>query len=216
MFIEPASDMFPISFMPPASPGDGLAIGIGMSIFCCGDGCGPGEAVGICIPGTFISVLEDGAGDGVDIGMFMSICVEAEGRGGAEEDALGVCMPGMFAFICCGEGCAAVDSFGDDEDRDGNLIPGMLLMSCFLTARFLLVTFFFFRDVLGLDSAFGFPIPGIFDMSCCAMAGKLVTSSVAENTTAQIRLNLLMLFIDDPLEKFSELGRKNSSAGKQF
>ena len=51
-----------------------------ISIFCCGDACGFGEALGICMPGIFISIF----------------CGEADG----DELAEGICIPGIF----CGEG----------------------------------------------------------------------------------------------------------------
>src|SRR5215813_11504135 len=57
MFIEPMPcipSIWPIAF------GDGLAIGIGMFIFCSGDG----DAVGICIPGICVCGVFDGDGVG--------------------------------------------------------------------------------------------------------------------------------------------------------
>ena len=58
-----------------------------ISIFCCGDARGFGDAVGICIPGLFISIFRgDEDGDGLVCGVFI---------------------PGMF--ICWGEGLAVGD-----------------------------------------------------------------------------------------------------------
>ena len=71
--IEPIPGMFPMPFIPPISPGEGLAMGIGIFIFCSGVPCGFGEAAGICMPGIFICVC-----------------------GGAEGDDCGICIPGMF------------------------------------------------------------------------------------------------------------------------
>ena len=65
-----------LDFMPVIVPGEGLAIGIGVFIFCSGEACGFGEAVGICMPGIFV-------------------CICGEGEG----DAGGTCIPGMFC-IC--------------------------------------------------------------------------------------------------------------------
>src|SRR5712691_9730767 len=63
-------------FIPPIAPGDGLAAGMGIFIFCSGEACGFGEADGICMPG-----------------MFICVCGDAEG------DACGIRIPGMFC-IC--------------------------------------------------------------------------------------------------------------------
>ena len=52
-----------------------------ISIFCCGEACGFGDAIGICIPGIFISIFfGDADGEGLVCGIFI---------------------PGMF--ICAGE-----------------------------------------------------------------------------------------------------------------
>src|SRR5207247_1253792 len=77
IFIESIPAMFPVPFIPPICPGEGLAVGIGIFIFCSGEPCGLGEAVGICMPG-----------------MFICVCGDAEG----EACAMG--MPGMFICIC--------------------------------------------------------------------------------------------------------------------
>ncbi len=50
-------------FIPLISPGEGLAIGIGMFIFCSGEACGFGEADGICMPGIFIWVCGEADGE---------------------------------------------------------------------------------------------------------------------------------------------------------
>ena len=42
------------------APGDGLGIGMFISILSCGDACGFGEAVGICMPGMFIGICGEG------------------------------------------------------------------------------------------------------------------------------------------------------------
>ena len=61
----------------PFAPGEGLAAGMGMFIFCSGEAWVFGEAAGICMPGIFICV-----------------CGDAEG------EADGICMPGIFICIC--------------------------------------------------------------------------------------------------------------------
>src|ERR1700675_3191139 len=76
IFIEPIPGMFSMPFIPPLSPGEGLAVGIGIFIFCSGEACGLGEADGICMPGIFICVWGD-----------------------AEGEACGICIPDMFMFI---------------------------------------------------------------------------------------------------------------------
>src|SRR5205814_7830694 len=76
IFIEPMPGMPSMPFIPPIAPGEGLAMGIGIFIFCSGEACGFGEATGICMPGIFICV-----------------CGDAEG------EAAGICIPGIF--ICC-------------------------------------------------------------------------------------------------------------------
>ena len=47
------------------APGDGEGIGMFISIFCCGEALGFGEAVGICMPGIFICICGDGCAVGV-------------------------------------------------------------------------------------------------------------------------------------------------------
>src|SRR6266850_4438585 len=74
--IERVPGMFPMPFIPPISPGEGLAMGIGIFIFCSGTPCGFGEAAGICIPGICIGVCGDGEGDDC-----------------------GICIPGIVIFI---------------------------------------------------------------------------------------------------------------------
>ena len=93
MFIEPIPEMLSMPFIPSISLGEGLAIGIGIFIFCSGEACGFGEAVGICIPGIFICVCGD-EGDACIPGMFICVCGDAEG------DACGICIPGIFIGIC--------------------------------------------------------------------------------------------------------------------
>ena len=93
IFIEPIPGMFPIPFIPPIRPGEGLAIGIGIFIFWSGERRGPGEAVGICMPGMFICVCGDAEGEACGIcipGMFICVCGDAEGEG------CGIFMPGIF------------------------------------------------------------------------------------------------------------------------
>jgi hypothetical protein len=97
IFIEPIPDMLSMCFIPPISTGEGLAMGIGMFIFCSGEACGFGEAVGICIPGIFICVCGDAEGDACGIcipGILICVCGDGEG------DACGICIPGMFIGIC--------------------------------------------------------------------------------------------------------------------
>jgi hypothetical protein len=74
VFIEFGPKVFSIPFMSCIAPGEGLAAGMGISIFC---GDAPGVAAGM---GMLISMLGFG---------------EACGFGDA---AAGICMPGMF--IC--------------------------------------------------------------------------------------------------------------------
>ena len=45
--------------------GDGDGIGMFISIFCCGEDWGFGEAAGICMPGIFICICGDGCANGV-------------------------------------------------------------------------------------------------------------------------------------------------------
>ena len=120
VFVGPMPGIPSMPFIPLMSPGEGLAIGIGMSIFCPGEVCGFGEADGICMPGIFICVCGEAEGDACRIcipGMFICICGDADGEacgicipgificfGEAEGGACGICMPGMFICICCGEG----------------------------------------------------------------------------------------------------------------
>src|SRR6266853_3603174 len=82
-FVAPGSipGMPSMPLVPPAAPGEGLAPGIGIFIFCSAAGCEFGEAEG-CMPGIFICV-----------------CGDEEGV------ACGICMPGIFIGICCGDDC---------------------------------------------------------------------------------------------------------------
>jgi len=181
IFIEPIPGIPSVPFIPPIWPGEGLAIGIGIFIFCSGEPCGLGEEFGI-MAGIFIWVWGD-----------------------AEGDACGICMPGMFICICRGEGCGAADCFGDEGCIGifipgmlsiwflfaeffcagvfflrgaalrlcvpgifiaGMFIPGILLTSCFFAVCLLRTGFRFFRIVtFDLDFAFGLLIPGMLDMS---------------------------------------------------
>ena len=161
-------------FIPPVSPGEGLDIGVGMCmcVFCSGDPCGFGEAVGICIPGMFACVCGDAEGEACGIcipGMFACVCGDDEG------EACGICIPGMFGCVC-GDGCAAgiPVCLGDDELWDFRifmpcmLIPGMLPIRCFFVDRLFLGTALRFLAVaLRVDFALGFGIfmPGMFCMS---------------------------------------------------
>src|ERR1700682_1656414 len=98
-----------MSFIPLMSPGAGLDVDFGMfipgmfiSIFCCGDACGFGDADGMFIPGMFISIF---------------CCGDACGFG----DAAGICIPGIFISIFC---CR--DVYGDGLVC-GMFIPGMFI-----------------------------------------------------------------------------------------
>jgi len=96
-------------FIPPIVPGEGLAIGMGMFIFCSGEPCGFGEAAGICIPGMFICVWGDAEGDGCGIcipGIFICVCGDCDG------EACGIC-------ICCAEGLGSADCPGEDDGCAG-------------------------------------------------------------------------------------------------
>ena len=71
MFAVPIPGIPSMPFISPVAPGEGLAVGIGIFIFCSGEACGFGEVVGICMPGMFI-------------------CGDAEG------EAVGICIPGII------------------------------------------------------------------------------------------------------------------------
>jgi hypothetical protein len=96
IFIERIPGMFSMPFIPPISPGEGLAAGIGIFIFCWGETSGLGEAAGICIPGISIFSWGEGLGDAAGIcmpGIFIPIF-----PGDAAGDAAGI---GMFISIFC-------------------------------------------------------------------------------------------------------------------
>ena len=203
IFVEPIPGMFSMPFIPPISPGEGLAVGIGIFIFCSGEACGFCEAVGFCIPGMFICVCGDGAGE-----------------------ACGICIRGMFICIGCGEDWAAADCVGDDATLagifiPGMFIPGMLLRSCFFAVCVFRVAFLFFRNLpFDLDFAFGLLIPGIFDMSCWAKTGRLATISTAAKQSASIvtrelNLSISILFII-PLEENSFGAKRSLSLERQL
>ena len=97
MFIEPMPGIPSMPFIPPIWPGEGLGIGMFMSIFCWGRACEFGDADGVCIPGMFI--CDCGEGEGV---------------------AVGICIPGMFISIFCG------DADGDGLVC-GTFIPGIFI-----------------------------------------------------------------------------------------
>src|SRR6266404_3052411 len=61
--IELIPGMFPMPFIPPISPGEGLAMGIGIFIFCSGVPCGFGEVAGIWLLGIFSCVCGGSEGD---------------------------------------------------------------------------------------------------------------------------------------------------------
>src|SRR6266852_2894354 len=114
MFIEPIPGMPSMPFIPLIAPGEGLAPGIGMLIFCSGEPCGFGEADGICMPGIFIC-----------------ICGDAEG------EAAGICIPGMLPMSCFFAVCLFFPAFlffrGVAFDLGFGfalLIPGIFDMSC--------------------------------------------------------------------------------------
>ena len=116
-FIDPIPDVPSMPFISPIAPGEGLAVGIGMFIFCSGKACGVGEAIGIGIPGIFVSIFAGAvAGDGAAIGIFLSVC-GAEGCVVGEGEATGIGIPGMFICICCGEApdIGVGERLGDDE-----------------------------------------------------------------------------------------------------
>jgi hypothetical protein len=97
IFIEPIPDVPSMPFISPIAPGEGLAVGIGMFIFCSGEASGFGEAVGICMPGMFICVCGDGEGEACGIGMpgiFICVCGDGEG------EPCGIGMLGTFICIC--------------------------------------------------------------------------------------------------------------------
>jgi hypothetical protein len=161
-------------FISPIAPGEGLAAGIGMFIFCSGEACGFGEAGGICMPGIFICIFPgDAVGDAAGIGMFISIFGRGEASGFGE--AAGICIPGMFICICCGDGWVVgdVDCFGDGAACEFDLlipvmlIPGIFPIRYFLAGRLFRATFLFpgaaFRLAFDLD--FGIFILGMFCMS---------------------------------------------------
>ena len=101
-----------------------------MFICCCGDACGFGEAVGICMPGIFIGCV-----DGCAVGLF----IFREGVAcGFDIFIPGMVIPGMFPLVRFFAGCLfLVDlrrllvvlrfAFGLDFDM---FMPGMLCMSC--------------------------------------------------------------------------------------
>lgn len=137
---------------------DGLAVGIGIpgmfiSIFFCGDACGFGDADGICIPGIFISIFccGDADGDGFVCGMFI---------------------PGMF--ICWGEGLAVGDDCVAGIFIPGIFIPGMFPI-WFLFGE-LFAGALFLRDAV-LRRCIGIFIPGMFIpgmlLISCFLVGRL-------------------------------------------
>src|SRR5712692_6974972 len=169
MFIEAIPGMPSMPFIPPIAPGDGLAPGIGMLIFCSGEPCGFGEADGICMPGIFICICGGEEGGVAD-------CF------GDDKGLAGIFIPGMFIWIwgdAEGEGILSI--FGGSAFLrrgrtlrrcipgiaiPGMFMPGMLPMSCFFAVCFFFPAFLFFLGVafvLGLG--FALLIPGIFDMS---------------------------------------------------
>jgi len=206
VFIEFIPGIFSMPFIPLISPGEGVAVGMGMFIFCSGGPCGFREAVGMGMPGMFM-VCGEAEGDAVGIcmpGIFIWGCGEAEG------DAVGTCMPGMFIGICPGEGWGAGDCAGDDEGLAGIFIPSILLMSVLFAGFFFVGAFLlrppglrrgvpgifipgmllmscFFRATFffALDLGFGFDllIPGIFDISCCARTGNSATNKKHAKTS---------------------------------
>ena len=79
-------------------------MGIFISIFCCGEACGLGEAFGVCMPGIFISIFwGDDDGDVLLCGIFM---------------------PGIF--ICWGEALGVGDVLVPGIFIPGIFIPGIL------------------------------------------------------------------------------------------
>jgi len=124
----------------------------------------------------------------------------------------GMFIPGMlpigFAeFLCAGFFFlldAALRRCIPDIFIPGMLIPGMLPMSCFFAACFFRVAFLFFGDAT-LDCAFGFFIPGMLDISCCARTGTLATKRNIPRTNDQTlickRKFIALTFIIIPLRK---------------
>ena len=146
-------------FIPRVSPGEGLAIGIGIFIWCSGEACGFGEVDGFCIPGV-ISCF--GLAEGDDVGIFIPGVISCDGL--AEGDDAGIFIPGV---ILC-EGLA-------EGDNVGIFIPGIILWDgladgwrVFAPVFLVVVLLAFARDFLFPGTVFGFglPIPGILLMSC--------------------------------------------------
>jgi hypothetical protein len=121
------------------------------------------------MPGIFISIFPgDAAGEAAGIGMFISNFCGGEACGFGE--AVGICMPGIFVFICMGADRGVADCLGDDDGCAGMFIPGMLPISFLFAGVFCAGVF------LPLDAAFrrwvagifipGMSIPGMLLMSC--------------------------------------------------
>ena len=177
-------------FIPPVSPGEGLAIGIGIFIWCSGEACGFGEAAGICIPGV---ISCDGLAEGDDVGILIPGVISCEGL--AEGNDVGIFIPGV---ISC-EGLAE----GDDV---GIFIPGVILWDGladrwrgFAPVFLVVVRLAFAREVLFLGTVFGFglPIPGILLMSCpsCCGNARMLTAKISASAPSVPLPQLLSLFM---------------------
>jgi hypothetical protein len=177
-----------MAFIPPVSPGEGLAIGIGIFIWCSGEACGFGEAAGICIPGV---ISCDGLAGGDDVGICIPGVISCDGL--AEGDDVGICIPGVIScdglaegddvgicipgVISC-DGLAEGDDVGifipgiilceglAEGDDVGIVIPGIFLWDgpadgwrVFAPVFLVVVLLAFARDFLFLGTVFGFGLP---------------------------------------------------------
>jgi hypothetical protein len=147
--------MFFMPFIPLISPGEGLAIGIGMFIWCSGEACGFGEVAGIFMPGI---ISCDGPGEGDAVGIFMPGVISCDGLG--DGDAVGIFIPGIISCDGPGEGDAVGIFILGIIWCDG---PAVFAPAFFVAVRLAFArAFFLFGAVFG----FGLLIPGILLMSC--------------------------------------------------
>jgi len=124
-----------------------------ISIFCGGEACGFGEAVGICVPGIFISIF----------------CGDEDGEGLAP----GIFIPGMF--ICCGEGLDVGAVLVAGMFIPGIFIPGIFPIGFLVVGRCVIRAARFFRRVcLCIPDILipGIFMPGMF-ATLCFLAGFL-------------------------------------------
>ena len=216
MFIGPIPGPLSMPFIPPVSPGEGLAIGIGIFIWCSGEACGFGEAAGICIPGV---ISCEGLAEGDDVGIFIPGVISCEGFG--EGDDVGIFIPGV---ISC-DGLAEVDDVGifipgviscgglAEGDDVGIFIPGIILWDgladgwrVFAPVFLVVVRLAFARDFLFLGTVFGFdlPIPGILLMSwpsCCGKAMMLTAKISASAPSVPLTQLLVLMFFPSRVRK---------------